>query len=248
VKVIKDRDERPKGFGYVEFEELEDLKGALTKSGSVRHTEFSSIFSVYLIRLVDFGRTNCESERCRAPYVLFLPNVRPPSYMNISAKERAGFGGLEDPKFAGEWRRQGPLPDLGSRDSSNRRYDGPPGDRQSAPTSVSDTSGDWRSSRPSRPAPPPESEGAAKRKNSAFGSESGGAADREETWTIGGKFKPSEDEGQGRKFGTNRARGDMGPPSSVPPDSPADTDWRSGPRAGFSSRSSTSRESVILPI
>lgn len=36
VKVIKDRDDRPKGFGYVEFEGLDDLKGALAQSGTVR--------------------------------------------------------------------------------------------------------------------------------------------------------------------------------------------------------------------
>jgi translation initiation factor 4B len=165
-----------------------------------------------------------------------------------SAKERAGFGGLEDPKFSGEWRRQGPLPDLGSRDSSGRRYDGPAADRQSAPNSVSDTSRDWRSNRPSRPAPAPESE-APRRKNSAFvGAEGAGAADKEETWTIGGKFKPSEDDGPGRKFGSHKGRGDMGPPSSVPPESPVDNDWRSGPRAGLSSHSSTSRKFIILPF
>lgn len=35
VKIIKDRDEKPKGFGYVEFAELEGLKQGLTKSGNV---------------------------------------------------------------------------------------------------------------------------------------------------------------------------------------------------------------------
>jgi translation initiation factor 4B len=35
VKIIKDKDDKPKGFGYVEFEELEGLKYALTKTGSV---------------------------------------------------------------------------------------------------------------------------------------------------------------------------------------------------------------------
>lgn len=208
VKVIRDRDERPKGFGYVEFEELEDLKSALAKTGSSLA-----------------GRT------------VRVSVAEPP-------KERAGFGGFEDPKFSGEWRRQGPLPDLGSRDSSRRRYDGPPGDR---PSTVSDTSRDWRSNRPSRPAPAPESE-APRRKNSGFvGTEGGGAADREETWTIGGKFKPSEDDGPGRKFGSHRGRGDMGPPSSVPPESPADNDWRSGPRPGISSHSSTSPSSSTPP-
>jgi len=210
VKVIKDRDGRPKGFGYVEFEELEDLKGALTKTGSSLA-----------------GRT------------VRVSVAEPP-------KERAGFGSYDDPKFSGEWRRQGPLPDLGSRDSSRRGFDGPPADRQAPVTSVSETSSDWRSNRPSRPPPPPESEVTSRRKNSApLGSEGGGAADREENWTIGAKFKPSEDEGQGRKFGTFKGRGDMGPPSSVP-DSPADGDWRSGPR-GLSSHSSTSPTSSTPP-
>lgn len=35
VKIIKDRDDKPKGFGYIEFEDLDGLKEALTKSGSV---------------------------------------------------------------------------------------------------------------------------------------------------------------------------------------------------------------------
>jgi RNA recognition motif-containing protein len=35
IKIIKDRDEKPKGFGYVEFEELDGLKDALAKSGVV---------------------------------------------------------------------------------------------------------------------------------------------------------------------------------------------------------------------
>lgn len=35
VKIIKDRDEKPKGFGYVEFTDLDSLKDALAKSGTV---------------------------------------------------------------------------------------------------------------------------------------------------------------------------------------------------------------------
>ncbi|KAF7978852.1 hypothetical protein HWV62_44667 [Athelia sp. TMB] len=34
IKIIKDRDEKPKGFGYVEFEDLDGLKEALAKSGT----------------------------------------------------------------------------------------------------------------------------------------------------------------------------------------------------------------------
>jgi RNA recognition motif-containing protein len=36
IKIIKDRDDKPKGFGYVEFETLDGLKDALTRTGGVR--------------------------------------------------------------------------------------------------------------------------------------------------------------------------------------------------------------------
>lgn len=36
VKIIKDREEKPKGFGYVEFEDLDGLKAALAINGQVR--------------------------------------------------------------------------------------------------------------------------------------------------------------------------------------------------------------------
>lgn len=42
MKIIKDRDEKPKGFGYVEFEELDGLKSALAKSGTVSGSLMSS--------------------------------------------------------------------------------------------------------------------------------------------------------------------------------------------------------------
>ncbi|KAF8224148.1 hypothetical protein L208DRAFT_1425858 [Tricholoma matsutake] len=34
VKIIRDREDKPKGFGYIEFEDLEGLKEAIAKSGS----------------------------------------------------------------------------------------------------------------------------------------------------------------------------------------------------------------------
>ena len=33
IKIIKDRDDRPKGFGYIEFATLDGLKDALARSG-----------------------------------------------------------------------------------------------------------------------------------------------------------------------------------------------------------------------
>ncbi|KAI0059200.1 RNA-binding domain-containing protein [Artomyces pyxidatus] len=217
VKVIKDRDERPKGFGYVEFEELDDLKGALALSQS-----------------------SLSGRQVR------ISVAEPP-------KERGGFGGgfgADDAKFSGEWRRQGPLPDLPtSRDSSRRRFDGPPGaERERPPPSMSDNASDWRSNRSAR-ASLPEAEPPRRKGPGFFAGDGAGAADKEETWTIGGKFKPSADDagdGQGRKFGGGfRARGEMGPPADNGPT--GDSDWRTGPRPGFSSRSSTSPTSSTPP-
>jgi translation initiation factor 4B len=34
IKVIRDRDDKPKGFGYVEFDTLDGLKSGLSKSGT----------------------------------------------------------------------------------------------------------------------------------------------------------------------------------------------------------------------
>ena len=36
MKIIKSKDEKPKGFGYIEFEDVVGLKDALLKTGSVR--------------------------------------------------------------------------------------------------------------------------------------------------------------------------------------------------------------------
>ncbi|PPQ91825.1 hypothetical protein CVT25_000272 [Psilocybe cyanescens] len=203
VKIIKDKDEKPKGFGYIEFEDLEGLKDALGKTGS----NFS-------------GRT------------IRVSVAEPP-------KERGGFGGASEDsaKFDNPWRRDGPLPDLpNSRDPSRRRFDGPSVDRQGGPggdrqtPSVSDGMDQWRSSRPPRVAeadPPP-----FKRKGSGFltPEAQSGAADKEETWTIGAKFKSSgngpHEDGPARSA-THRVRSDMGPPREPPVD---EGDWRNSAR------------------
>ncbi|KIM40443.1 hypothetical protein M413DRAFT_445897 [Hebeloma cylindrosporum] len=195
VKIIKDKDEKPKGFGYIEFEELEGLKDALSKSGS----NFS-------------GRT------------IRVSVAEPP-------KERSGFGASEDnAKFENPWRRDGPLPDLPhSRDPSRRRFDGPSNtDRQTS--SASDTLDQWRSNKPlkaSDPDAPP-----FRRKVSGFVTPESqvGAADKEDVWTIGSRFKPSAngaaEETSGRSA-TQRTKGDMGPPKESPSD---EGDWRSSAR------------------
>ena len=143
----------------------------------------------------------------------------------------------EDAKFDNPWRREGPLP---TRDSSRRGYDAP-GERQAR---LADGTSDWRSSRPNRAV---EAEVPTfKRKGSGFNTSEGhfGAADKEDSWSTGSKFRPSSDvphdEALG-KFGLNRSKGDMGPPKEIPSDEP---DWRSSarPRPG---RDSISRKITL---
>ncbi|KAF9456341.1 hypothetical protein BDZ94DRAFT_1275903 [Collybia nuda] len=190
VKIIRDREDKPKGFGYIEFEELDGLKEALVKSGSSLS-----------------GRT------------IRVSVAEPP-------KERGGFSGSfdDDAKFDSPWRRDGPLPDLhDSRESSRRRFDGPPGERPSLP-SVAEGISDWRSSKPSRPAAPESEAPTFKRKGSGFSTPEGvGAADKEELWAKGSKFVPAPTSSEER-FGSMRGKGDMGPPKEPVTE---ESDWRS---------------------
>ncbi|KAF9818808.1 hypothetical protein IEO21_02588 [Rhodonia placenta] len=212
VKIIRDRDDKPKGFGYIEFVDLDGLKEALAMSG----TSFA-------------GRA------------IRVSVAEPP-------KERSGFGGggFDDEKFAGPWRRDGPLPDLPSdRDGPRRRLDGP-GTREPAPPSVSDTTSDWRSASRgpvrSSTASSLDSDPGAKRR-STFREGASTGADTEETWTIGAKFRPSAPAEPAGRFGAGRGRGDMGPPrdAQTPPD---EGDWR---RPSAISRNSTSPSSSTPP-
>ncbi|KAG6878073.1 hypothetical protein C0992_008652 [Termitomyces sp. T32_za158] len=220
VKIIKDREDKPKGFGYVEFEDLDGLKEAISKSGS----NFS-------------GRTVRVS--VAEPRESLIQVQSPTSSHFIPAKERGGFGDRggggnmeDDSKFDSPWRREGPLPDL-PRDS-RRRFDGPPpGDRERLP-SVAEGASEWRSSRPSRPVvsedmPPP-------RRRSGFSTPEGqsGPADQAETWVRGSKFTPAPNAPEER-FGSLRGKGDMGPPRDLPTD---ESDWRAR-KSNISPASST---------
>ncbi|KAG6861251.1 hypothetical protein C0995_002373 [Termitomyces sp. Mi166 len=86
VKIIRDRDDKPKGFGYVEFDDLDGLKEAISKSGST--------FSGRTIRV----------------------SVAEPPKERGGFGDRGGGGGIEDDsKFDSPWRREGPLPDVPRR-------------------------------------------------------------------------------------------------------------------------------------
>lgn len=166
--------------------------------------------------------------------------LRLTSLLNLIAKERSGFGGGgfdDDAKFAGNWRRDGPLPDIPSREGSRRRFDGPPGERPGPPPSVSDNIDQWRSSRPSPRLPPAELDPSLERRRPSFQPASG-LADTEEVWSKGSKFKPAE---EASKLNSAR-RGDL-PPRETPPSVSDAGDWR-GSRAG--KLNSTSRLLIFL--
>ena len=162
------------------------------------------------------------------------------SLPHLPAKERVLFNvSSEDAKFDNPWRREGPLP---TRDSFRRSYDAP-GER---PARLADDTGDWRSNRPNRAV---ESEALSfKRKGSGFNPPEGqfGAADKEDSWSTGNKFRPSSDaphdEALG-KFGSIRGKGDMGPPKEIPRDEP---DWRTSVRSR-PGRDSISRKITFQP-
>ncbi|KAF8558090.1 hypothetical protein OG21DRAFT_1481632 [Imleria badia] len=205
IKIIKDREDKPKGFGYVEFAELDALKDALSRSGSSLS-----------------GRT------------IRVSVAEPP-------KEKSGFGGgfsEDDSKFSGNWRRDGPLPSLGdSREPSRRRFDGPAGERAPPLPSIPDEASDWRSSRPLSKVAEPEAP-SARRKGSGFSVTEGqtGAADREEHWTMGSRFKPTapEESVQG-KFGSVKGKFE----AVHARDAPEEGDWRAGKATGGTSPSSS---------
>lgn len=159
----------------------------------------------------------------------------------------AKSGGFDDDKFAGPWRRDGPLPPLASNLSRpgpgterfGSRFAGP--DEDHAGPGQAEVSNDWRSNRPIRAAPPPSSgdrPGPPPRRGSGFtpaGSDGPPhPAVAEPTWSIGSKFKPSSPSEQvpERKGMFGGRRGDTAVGSGALPED--DSDWRSAPRRTLS--------------
>jgi translation initiation factor 4B len=144
--------------------------------------------------------------------------------VSVAEPQRGSSGGGldDDSKFDNPWRRDGPLPE---REGPRRRAEG--AERSERPTTVSDNADQWRSARPRAPIdsePPP-----FRRKSSGFGPAEGvtGAADREDTWVMGSKFKASgadspDETASGSKYGGVR----RSEPSRDNPAVQEDSDWR----------------------
>ena len=210
---------------------MSTFTSALTYSNPSTRASPVATFESALPNLVShqFNHGNC----CCCPHLHRL----------ILAKERSGFGGsggFDDEKFAGNWRRDGPLPDLPSRGGPRGgRPDGPPS-REPPPSTLADNASDWRSSRGPAHAPPPE-DPSFKRRGPGFRSPEAtslGPADTEDTWAKGSRFKPSgppEERSPGPRFGSLRG----GPPRETP-SPPEEDNWRR-PRPG----NSTSRKLAL---
>ncbi|KAG8795246.1 hypothetical protein FRC16_010160, partial [Serendipita sp. 398] len=245
VKIIKDREDKPKGFGYVEFVTLDGLKSALEKSNSTLA-----------------GRT------------IRVSVADPPKEREgRSFGDRGGSSGTFDDDR--QWRREGPLPSHddkrggfgGGGRSSNRFGDSNDGDRdrdrgdrgermgfgsksQAPPPSIAEETTDWRSTMKA-PAPPPQQQHHEKSSRFGFGdrfsgegnkrrgsgvstggheSPKVGPADLEEKWSIGSRLKPSQSspERQQEASGTHGRKFGAGKPE--PDTSEEVQDWRSTPR------------------
>lgn len=176
--------------------------------------------------------------RVRSLYLGLL--LHPVHQFSAKERDRGGFGGRDAPddeKFAGDWRRGGPILSL---DSGPRRGSG---FRSRDKSDVGDIEGskrglkfqtaqeneraelneDWRGSARG-PLPPLERD---RERKPGWNVESTGTPDTEDVWTKGSKFRPGaiSDTGSiGRKFTTGSV-------------SPADeTDWRLRSRSSGRSR------------
>lgn len=160
----------------------------------------------YVLALLSLVGHSCQA--CPTFYLILL----------IEKNSSMGGGFDDDSKFDSPWRRDGPLPD---REAPRGRMDA--GERAERTPSASEHVDQWRSSKTRAPvesdAPP------FRRRASGFGGADSpsGAADREDSWSMGSKFKPSnnpEDTTTAPVQRINNAR--RGPEASVGEDS----DWR----------------------
>ena len=176
--------------------------------------------------------------------------------ISVLAKERSAHSShLEDERFAGSWRREGPLPPLPPpyRPGADRSgFSGRPGqDGEGAGSPLALSNDDWRSNRASRlPPPVPERERSGPpRKTSVPPDLTNHPAHTEITWAKGSKFQPSVDVSPPpeRKNTFSGRRGDgLG---SAPGREEVD-DWRAAPRRTLSQSGSTrgSRKSYFVLI
>ncbi|EJU04545.1 hypothetical protein DACRYDRAFT_20254 [Dacryopinax primogenitus] len=230
VKIIKERDERPKGFGYVEFEDLEGLKAGLERSGrslnnrvvrvSVAEAQKDRTFSSRGGGGFDDDKFDRQWRRDGPP-----PDL---GHDRSASRPRSSRFSNEPTNEADDWRSaprsmQPPLEHGSSRRGSGFSTPSEPGNEPS----------DWRSApRAPRPAGP-EHDGPRSRSytpREPREPREPHAAEVEENWTMGSKFKKSSPTSESGFDPSRRGSRD-----NVPHEPTVDegvSDWRTGPRRG----------------
>lgn len=246
VKIIKDRDEKPKGFGYIEFAELDGLKDALTKSGTVSLSAISSCMFNRPPNQSFAGRTIrvsvAEPRKSRHVYSVVM-------HLRISSQQKnePGSGDLEGSMMRNLLVTGGAMglyPIRLLREMLHADASMVLDQYGSLPLLRFPTTHPTGALLVLPRAAPSESDVGGpsfKRRSVNRENSSAGPADTEETWSIGGKFKPSappESPPTSGRFG--RGRGDMGPPRDAS-STLEESDWRRRPV----SRDSASRKLTL---
>lgn len=256
VKIIKDREEKPKGFGYVEFATLDGLKSglALSQSSLAGRSIRVSVADPPKEREGGRGFGSSSGGGFDDDRQWRRDGPLPPR-----DDDRRGFGRPGGGRFSedgGERGERGERAGFGSKFQS----------REPAAPSIAEETNDWRSNMRASAPPPPQHDkprfgggfggerfgagaggsGEVKRRgsglntptNATFESPRLGPADVEEKWNIGSKFKPSQSQSSPERPNEGGDRGTFGRKfggenrfSSDAADPSDDIqDWRSAPR------------------
>lgn len=245
VKVIRDRDDKPKGFGYVEFETLDGLKNALSKSGTQlnsrtvrvsvaeppKERERGSGFSSFAGESADWRRDGPPpTSDARGPRGSRFDDRPPrepvePSEAEVTSDWRSNQPvrsalSAEPPRRAGSGFRDGP-PRSGAELNWERKAPAP------ADTAATDRPGNFR-------------------RGSGFSTSAGdkesapvSAAETDDVWRRGPPRASIQTEDPPRRGGFG-GRGGEGSTSGGPPDS---GDWRSQMRGSTARQGSTDEKS-----
>jgi RNA recognition motif-containing protein len=93
IKIIKDRDDRPKGFGYIEFATLDGLKDALARSGQ---SFASRTVRVSVAEPRKSGADSLAELEAQSAHVIQLRNAPVDSEVSTMIPSSPGRGGEKD--------------------------------------------------------------------------------------------------------------------------------------------------------
>ncbi|KAJ9098323.1 hypothetical protein QFC19_006447 [Naganishia cerealis] len=254
IKVIRDHEGKPKGFGYVQFGTLDGLKEAMNRSGESFQGRNVRISVAEPPK--ESGRGGYGDEPSAADTATQWRRAGPLPTRDTSRQQSggsryessggSGFGSsAAAPGADVDWTAargtkfvartpggEGPGGQFGGAGGFNR---GPPrefGNRESREpmglNALAETPTDWRSSRPARPQAPP-----SEARESFRGAPRGGFADREVG--LSGEAATEESWSRGSKFKASEApfqRSGAGfRESAARPDVEEKSDWRSGKKS-----------------